>query len=210
MAACVAVAALFTVSSGAREAVASFLGLDGVTIRFADTLPTVQPTAEGRAERIVPGRLVSLEVAKLAAGFGVTTPGVLGAPDEVYLFDGGEFGSAVVSLVYYPSAELPEAEHTGIGALISEFEGSVSDPFIEKTLQAGGTVVEPVTVDGSPGYFISGGDHVITYLDRDGEPQVHAGRLAGNTLLWQNDGIIYRLEADLSKTQALEIARSFP
>jgi len=59
--------------------------------------------------------------------------------------------------------------------------------------------VERVEVRGQPGLWIEG-RHVV---ELQGLP-----RLAGNTLLWEQDGLTLRLEGRLSRDQALEIARS--
>jgi hypothetical protein len=60
--------------------------------------------------------------------------------------------------------------------------------------------IHRVTVNGDPGIWLQG-EHVFS--DFFGQP-----RLAGNALLWEHDGVTYRLEGRLTKQQALEIARS--
>ena len=42
-----------------------------------------------------------------------------------------------------------------------------------------------------------------------GNPQAETLRLAGNTLLWEQDGVTFRLEAQVSRDDALRIAASF-
>ena len=49
--------------------------------------------------------------------------------------------------------------------------------------------------------------HEFFYLDADGEPQPDTARLAANTLLWERDGVTYRLESALDRDAALAIAR---
>ena len=60
--------------------------------------------------------------------------------------------------------------------------------------------VERVKVDGRPGIWVEG-RHVVSGLF--GLP-----RLAGNVLLWEQDGLTLRLEGRFTKEQALELARS--
>ena len=77
------------------------------------------------------------------------------------------------------------------------------------TQMVGGTIekyaridqrVERVEVDGEPGLWVQG-RHVVSGLF--GEP-----RLAGNVLLWEREGLTLRLEARVTKEQAIELARS--
>ena len=77
------------------------------------------------------------------------------------------------------------------------------------TQMVGGTIekyvrmeqrVERVEVDGQPGIWVEG-RHVVSGLF--GEP-----RLAGNVLLWEQEGLTLRLEGRFTKEQALELARS--
>jgi hypothetical protein len=60
--------------------------------------------------------------------------------------------------------------------------------------------VERVKVDGRPGIWLEG-RHVVSGLF--GLP-----RLAGNVLLWEQDGLTLRLEGRFTKEQALDLARS--
>lgn len=60
--------------------------------------------------------------------------------------------------------------------------------------------VDRVDVNGDPALWLEG-DHVFS--DFFGQP-----RLAGNALLWEHEGVTYRLEGRLTKRQALQIARS--
>jgi hypothetical protein len=77
------------------------------------------------------------------------------------------------------------------------------DPILLKKLAAGGTDVEGVPVAaGVPGIWIHGGRHVFM------APQLPA-RFAGNTLVWQRDGITFRLEGKrLTQAAALRLART--
>jgi hypothetical protein len=59
-----------------------------------------------------------------------------------------------------------------------------------------------------PGYWLTGAPHVISYVDADGVVVDETVRLAGNVLLWEQDGVTFRIESLLSRAEALEIASS--
>src|SRR5437867_1441669 len=59
-----------------------------------------------------------------------------------------------------------------------------------------------------PGFWLAGEPHQFFYRDPSGNFQADTLRLAGNTLLWEEGGITHRLEAQVSKDEALRIASS--
>jgi hypothetical protein len=70
-----------------------------------------------------------------------------------------------------------------------------------------GTDVRAVTVNGRPGFWISGDQHLFITYRRDGSRREQ--RLAGNTLVWQEGDEIVRVEGvDLTLAEAFEIAAS--
>jgi hypothetical protein len=71
-----------------------------------------------------------------------------------------------------------------------------------------GTTVEQTTIRSSPAFWISGVPHAFVYLDADGKAQLDTTRLAANTLLWEDDGITYRLESALERADAIALAES--
>ena len=58
-------------------------------------------------------------------------------------------------------------------------------------------------------YYLSGQPHQFFFFDPAGNLQPETLRLAGNTLLWDQDGYTYRLEAQVSRDEAVRIASSF-
>ena len=194
-------AATLVFSPTARDAVAGWIGLDGVSIEY-DEVPD-QPLGDD----LVLGKKTSLSEAIASAGFEVHPPVEVGPPDEVYLAAGPD---QRVSLVYRAREDLPRAPTTQVGLLLSVFRAQIDHAVISKKALGTGTTVDPLEVDGSPGYWISGEPHAVFYIDEQGELREDRGRLAGNTLVWQDDDLIYRLESRLPKERALEIARSIP
>jgi hypothetical protein len=192
---------ILTFSPAAREAVARWLGLRGVRIETVPTLPTV-PTPGRSPIDLLLGEHVTLAEARDRAEFDVRIPAELGPPDEVF-FDDRLPGGRVT----FGYTGEPVSEHTGYRLLLSQFRGSIDEPNIRKTIGEGGTV-QPVTIDGEPGFWLGGEDHVLIYLDPDGIPVQDTLRLAGPTLLWEHDGITFRLEGEITLERALEIARS--
>ena len=62
-------------------------------------------------------------------------------------------------------------------------------------------------VAGARGYFIEG-EHEVVVLDREGRPV--RGRLAlvgADVLLWQRDGVAFRLETRAGLARALAVGR---
>ena len=196
------VGATLVFSPTARDAVAGWIGLDGLEIRYgeqADDRPL------GRDLRL--GEKSSLSEATAAAGFEVQPPTEVGAPDEVYLAADPD---TRVSLVYEARSDLPRAPTTQVGLVLSVFRAQIDHAVISKKALGPGTSVEPIEVDGARGYWISGEPHAVFYVDEGGQLREDRGRLAGDTLVWQDGNLIYRLESRLSKKRALEIARSIP
>ena len=94
----------------------------------------------------------------------------------------------------------------GRTVLLSEFPSFGEDAL--KKLAVKGTVIEPVDVRGKPGLWIEGGPHVLTWMDRETGYRERPILVKGNVLLWLRGGRTLRLEARLSKPEALELARS--
>jgi hypothetical protein len=186
---------------GVRTAVADFLGIGGVRIDTRGPAPT--PAAE-----LDLGERVSLVRARESVSFEVRRPGALGQPDSVWL-DSGVTGGQV-ALAYESSPDLPAAPGTNLGALVTQFpDAGVATTALKKiTGSRAGTTFEPVIVEGEQGFWVSGEPHVIAYLEPDGDIRNETVRLAGNVLLWESDGVTYRIESRLSKREALAIAES--
>jgi hypothetical protein len=196
----------------ARNAIADRLGLQGVLIQWIDEVPTPEPSRVGAP--LLLGRQVSLDEARAAVDFPVRVPAAAGfdVPQEIYLLDQDQ--GEMVSFVYPPGPGLPATDETGVGALLTQFQGEADHDLIEKGLLNDGapeTDLEAVSVDGELGFWISGAPHGFFFVCYDvGECREERYRLAGNVLLWEQDGVTLRLESALSLKDALAIAESVP
>lgn len=187
-----AVAAALAVPQ-ARTAILRWTGLSHVRVIRVDELPPTRALSGADL-----GKRTSFVAATRAAGFELLVPKA--RPDAVYLArtDAG----VRVTLVY--------GEVSKPRLMLSEFRGVGTTKFVEK-LASGGTKVERVTVDGSPGLWLSGAPHAV-YFARPGALNtvyIDDPFLAGNTLVWERPGgLTYRIEADLSEHDALRLAES--
>ena len=112
-------------------------------------------------------------------------------------------------LVYAPSDLVPQSSVTGVGALVSVMPAHIDEGFFRKTLGSEATV-RPIDFDGISGFWIEGSPHQLLFDVGNGQIQPDTLRLATNTLLWERDGHVYRLEADISLETAVQIASSVP
>jgi hypothetical protein len=194
-------ALVMAASPDARSAVLEWLGLKSVKIERRE--PTAPPPRPG----------------KLGAGLGLGTPATvdearrrfpflrlpaadgLGRPDAVYV---GRLG---VALVYGERPGYARSPTTGAAVLVQELPARV-DPFIQKTIGAASRL-ERLRVDADPAFFITGA-HGFAY-EGEGGVRFEDQRLAGNTLLVERaDGLLIRVEGDLTRDRAVAIARSIP
>jgi len=199
------VAAFLALVPAARSSLAETLGVAGVRIFRIDAEPTVPPSPVGGALRL--GRRLSLDDAAAAVPYPIAVPTLAGFvdPDEVYLARVPIEG--MVSFVYRPRSGLPESPTGGVGALLTQFPGGTDDPVADKGVGPTATV-EPVEIRDGQGFWIEGEAHLFVYRDSNGEPRYEEYRLAANVLLWEENGVTYRLEAALDKERAMEIAHS--
>ena len=98
----------------------------------------------------------------------------------------------------------------GIGALLSAVRGSTDEGGFLKTA-ASGTEVQSLRFYASDGavvdaIWLGGEPHQLSFIDSSGVQVWDTLRLATNTLLWERDGVTYRLEADISRSEATRIA----
>ena len=200
LAAVLAVAAIvLAVSPDAREAVAERLGLRGVQIQ------QVPAVSAPRATQLNLGEPVTLDQARARVAYQIDVPVVLGPPDEVYLSNTPVGGQ--VALVYYPRSDLPQANTTGVGGLLTEFRGNVrSTAALGKGIPPG-THLEEVQVDGGRAFWIEGDPHTFFYMDARGQIQTESTRLAANVLLWEHGDVTLRFESALPRDAALALAR---
>jgi hypothetical protein len=173
----------------ARSALLRILHIGGERIQFVDELPTVPPVVD---LDFALGERVSLQEARSRVGFDLRE--LEEAPDRVYLGDRG-----TVWFLY----GTPER----VRLLVAQTRLlSVDEVLILKKLAGPDTRVEEVAVDGAPAYFLSGEPHLVLLLDERGEVVEESARLARNVLVWESDGVAYRLEGDFDSEEALRLA----
>lgn len=191
-----------------RAAIADWIN---VHTRFTTVprLSTPTPLPPGPlGQRLGLGQQTTLAQVRTALKWQVLVPAFLGQPDEVYLQPPPDAPSdGEVTLVYAARQGMPAAGETGVGVLITEARGAVNSEYFGKMIGPG-TTIEPVTIAGGSGYWIAGAPHVFVFMDRAGEVRFETLRLATNTLLVNKGGTVIRIEGNLTKAQALEIAAS--
>jgi hypothetical protein len=191
-----------------RDAIAGWVNLH-VNINRVQELPSPSPRPSGPlGERLGLGTPTTMDQAQAKLSWQIRIPSALGNPDEVYLQQpptaptGGE-----VTLVYAQRTDIPVSGLTGVSVLVTEARGQVNEVFFQKTV-GGDATIETVTVGGHPAYWISGHPHEFAFADANGNFYNESLRLATNTLIFEHNGTIVRIEGDMTKAQALRIASS--
>lgn len=184
----------------ARTAILEFFRLRGATVERVESLPRVPPEAEGHLDlgRLLPPGRLGVDLPE------VLVPEALGPPDAAYVSE-EPYGQRL-SLVYEPREGVPASPYSGVGILVTEFVGEGATRYVEK-LAEGGTRVEAVRVGRYRALWLEGSPHVV-FFDHEGHVFDEEVRLAGNTLLVERDGVLVRIEGELSRSRALEIAES--
>lgn len=188
------------------------LGLPGLRIIFG-TVPSQPPiataTASGAASLAPLGSVLGLGTAlplaevERIAGLDLILPPdpAIGPPDVVYV--AGERAT----VVWASRPGLPATGDHGVGLLISEFNGRVESGYYEKILGSGAKLTR-VTVNGSPGYWISGPPHFFYYINPQGEAVDDSRREVGDVLIWSAGAVTYRLESGLDMESAIRLAET--
>jgi hypothetical protein len=95
-----------------------------------------------------------------------------------------------------------------VSALVVEVRGTVDSVLLGKATGPGTRIV-PVEVNGGPGFWLEGAPHLYFYRDPAGIVVQETLRLAGNTLVWVQNGVTVRLEAQVDQATALRLAATF-
>jgi hypothetical protein len=191
-----------------REAIANWVNVH-VLFQRVNVLPTPSPQPPGPlGDKLGLGGRTTLADAQKKVSWRITIPSSLGQPDEVYLQlppEGPTQGE--VTLVYSTRPGIPVAGETGVAVLITEARGAVDKNFFGKMLGPD-TTLEEVTVAGHQGYWIAGAPHMFFFADANGNFRGETMRLATNTLILDEGGMVVRIEGNLTKAQAIAIATS--
>lgn len=184
-------------SRDVRDAVAGFLGLrvEGEQIELlptppAGTTPTPFPTpASGTLQFSTFAREVSRAEA-LASGVPLRLPQSLGEPARYWRMNSGP--------------GLVIADYGDIQVWLMRYEG---DYFIGKGIVGGGEVIHEVEVNGAPGYWVRGGERVVSVRSASGTVVAGTTRtVTAAALIWSEDGLYTRIEGAGSLEDALRLA----
>jgi len=174
----------------ARSAFLRVLTVGGERIELVDELPEIE--VAGGLESTL-GERLTLDDAREVSDFPLRT--LDEAPDRVYL---GERGT--VWLLY----GTPE----NVRLLVAQTPLlTVDEPALrKKVVDGGGTRVESVRVNGADGLLLTGDSHFLFLVDGRGNVVEASARLAQDVLIWDAGGVAYRLEGELDRARALELA----
>ena len=150
-------------------------GCSNASVTKVERLP---PTGARRAGSALGERVHARRRRGSVAGFELLRPAALGAPAEVYVDDG------VVDVRLPRPLRPADPVHAGAGqrrALRPEVRHRDT---------------RRVRIGGAAGLLLRG-PHAVFFDERRGEePRMQEARLAKNTLMWERDGLLLRLEAE--------------
>jgi len=183
------------------DALGNLLSISGVQIYRVPQTPTAPTTSP--ALTFAGQRVATAAEASRIAGFTVRMPAALGEPSAIYV----ETAPVRVTIVYASVKGIPASPQAGVSAIVVEFKGTLETQFMAKAIGPG-TFLDAVPLGGGVAYFLSGEPHQFFFRDPSGKVQPETLRLAGNTLLWEDGGVTYRLEAQVKLDEAVRIASS--
>ena len=188
----------------ARHAVANWFDFPGIRIEFGDRDGDPPPTVTSIGGSLLLGQPAPFDEVQDRAGFAVKIPGGVleGIAPEAYV--NTSRSSPVVSLLYPASDALPAIGTTGAGLLLMQIDAAGDTAMFITKRAMGETSPQPVLVNGVQGLWIQGG----VLLTDAGDPSWTYQRRSGNVLVWEQDGITYRMESNLALNEALAIAES--
>lgn len=190
------------------------LGLPGLRLILSE--PSASPPASvapsgapapgplGSSLRL--GERVALDEVEALTGFApqLPTDPAIGPPDEVYV--DRERGNQV-ALVWAASEMLPATREPGTGLILMRFEGRLDDGYRQKLIGEGVTV-EPLTIDGQRGFWVSGDAHFFFYIGKAGAVIDDGRRWVGDALAWTDEATTYRIESALGRDATIDLAES--
>ena len=185
------VAAALLAYTPSRNAIADFLNLH-TTVHQVPVLHVPSPRP---GQSLGLGSPVTLAEAQSRVSWHIRVPTALGRPAQVYLALPPQGPSGGEVTLYYENGPI----------LVTEARGTVNEQFFGKTIGPG-TTIENVDVNGHSGWWISGQPHGFAFTDANGNFYFDTLRLATNTLIFDNNGTIIRIEGAGTKQQALRIA----
>ncbi|MFI5833428.1 hypothetical protein ACIA5A_07090 [Micromonospora sp. NPDC051300] len=171
-------------------AVTGLLRFAGVVV---DTSATPAPPT-GTPSPLPGQRPVALVEAQRQVRFPIRVPTRLGPPERVLVADPDGAGAYRVASLFWRAGALR----------LDAFDGTLDIAFHK---QAAGADVTFTQVHGDFAIWV-GGPHALAYVDRGGTVRVATARPAAATLIWQDAGVSYRLEGDLTQGEALDVAGS--
>jgi hypothetical protein len=190
------------------------LGLPGLRLILgepsASPPPTLAPTQSpppgplGSTLRL--GDAIALDQVATLTGILVRLPTdpAIGPPDAVYV-DPNRGNQ--VAYVWAASDALPESNEPGIGLILMQFDGHTEDEYHQKLIGQG-VHIEPVTVDGHDGLWLSGTAHFFFYVRENGAVIDDDRRWVGDALLWNDGTTTYRIESALGRDATIALAES--
>jgi hypothetical protein len=192
----------FALTPSVVDALEHLLNIPGVQIYQVPQSPTTQPNASSLT--FAGKRVATVAEASRIAGFPVRTPAALGEPSAIYV----ETAPVRVTMVYASVQGIPLSPQAGVSAIVVEFKGTLQTQIMSKAVGPD-TFLDAVPLGNGVAYYLSGKPHQFFFLDPAGNLQPETLRLAGNTLLWEEGGYTYRLEAQVSREEAVRIASTF-
>jgi hypothetical protein len=173
-----------------RATVAEWFGFGGVVVGPADG-----PAPSSAPPPPLIARGLTLEQAKRLVAFEPLLPKELGAPDGIEVSRRGQ----ILSMTWSDGPD---------GVLrLDQFDGRL-DPYFYKQVHGSAEFVDVRTGFGTSQGLWFPRPHQVVVAGPDGKPIMTEARLAGHTLIWQSRTVTLRLEGDVDKRRALEIAES--
>src|SRR5256886_5869261 len=194
--------AVFVLTPSLVDGLEHLLNIPGLQIYKVPQTPTARPNASAPA--FAGQRVATAAEASRVAGFTVQMPTALGEPSAIYI----ETAPVRVTIVYAAVKGIPLSPQAGVSAIVVEFKGTLETQIMSKAVGPN-TFLDAVPLGSGVAYFLSGQPHQFFFRDPAGNIQPETLRLAGNTLLWVEAGVTYRLEAQVALDEAVRIASSF-
>jgi hypothetical protein len=190
------------------------LGLPGLRLILAG--PSASPPPSVAPDRTAPpgpvgsalglGDPLRLEDVSALTGIAprLPTDPAIGPPDAVYVDNAR---NDQLALVWAASEALPTTREPGVGLVLMQFDGAAVNGFHQKLIGPGVTV-EPISIAGQDGFWISGPAHFFYYVRDDGTVIEDDRRWVDDALIWSDGTTTYRLESALGRDKAIELAES--